>query len=240
MNSSKKSKLICFIDDDVSIGGNYFLEIIKVFNIKKAVAVSATGKGIKLNYSILENYLKKIFLLSNYENNQRILSPYGNTAPKKVEKIVDAQWLGGTNMIFKKEIFDRQKFDENLLGYTVVEDLDFTYRLWKKYPRQILLTPYAKINHRYSHEGRSPTKKLSYINQIDHFYFYFKDFKHPKDILLLLWPIFGISILRTTNLIVSPNKNNYLKWKYFFESLLYCITNLNKIRSGRIREFITN
>jgi len=28
-------------------------------------------------------------------------------------------------MVYKREVFNEQQFDENLLGYTVVEDMDF-------------------------------------------------------------------------------------------------------------------
>ena len=127
--SSAKSKLICFLDDDVTIQEGYFDEILRVFNEKNAYAVGGVDSS---SYDDEEKqkfhniFLKKLFFLGHYEKNKaRILSAYGNTYPMNLQKTIKSEWLPGVNMAYKKEIFKDMKFDENLLGYTVVEDIDF-------------------------------------------------------------------------------------------------------------------
>lgn len=241
-NSSISSKLICFLDDDVDIGKNYFEEIINVFNTNSETkAVSAYVPFPQLSkISLPEIFLRRIFYINFPErNNARILAPYCNTYPISLSKTINSQWLSGVNMVYKKDVFKYQKFDENLLGYTIAEDIDFSYRLYKKYPKSVFITPHADINHRASLVERYPLEKISYINQVDHFYFYFKNMSSSlKEKTLFVWSILGISSLRTAKTIFSPKKENILKLKFFFKSLIYCIKNLDKIKKGKVRDFI--
>ena len=244
-NSSKKSKLICFIDDDVTLGKNFFEEILKVFNSyenAKAVAAYVNEAREREISNKFENFMKKIFFLAYIEKNRaRMVSAYGNTYPIKTDKIINSQWLQGANMVYKKEIFDQQKFDENLRGYTIAEDTDFSYRVYLKYPNSIFITPFANFKHRCSQIERYPTLKMAYINQVDHFYLNFKDFnKNLNEKIIFRWSLFGIGLLRTLNLIIRPKKINYLKLKYFFDSLFYSIKNIEKIKQGKLREFMNN
>jgi len=239
---SKKTQLICFLDDDVSIFKGYFEEIRKVFE-ENSEAKLVAGWISSPEHTKLENLLKKLFFLGYLENKDsaRIISVYGNTYPRKLTKTTNVQWTPGVNMCFKRDVFDEQKFDENFLGYALGEDIDFTYRLWKKYPKGVFLTPNARIIHRASQIERKPTEVLSYINQVDHFYFYFKNLRDSlKYRLLFFWNIFGISILRIAQFLLKPNKDNGLKLKFFFKSLFYCIKNSNKIKKGILRDFIKN
>lgn len=239
-NASEKSKIICFIDDDVTLGKNYFSEMLKIFNSNSdAKAAGAFFHIEDLSFlGKIENIIKKLFFIRYYENNARIISAYGNTYPSKLTKIITAQWLPGVNMAYNKEIFKEQEFDENLLGYTVAEDIDFSYRLFKKYPESIFITPFADIIHRASVVEREPTERMSYINQVDHFYFNFKNLnKSLKQKIIFFWSLFGISFLRTLNLVIKPSKTNYLKLKYFFKSIKYCIKNKDLIKAGKVRNF---
>jgi len=243
-NVSKDSKLICFLDDDVTPGNNYFSEIIDVFNKNQKIKAAGGYQIINLNntFQKLENIAKKIFFLGHFEKDKaRIISAYGNTYPFSLKRNLFSQWLPGVNMCYRKEIFDDgMKFDENLLGYTIAEDIDFSYRVYKKYGQQsIIITPFAKIAHRASPVERYPTKRMSYVNQIDHFYFYFKNLnRNLKEKLIFAWSLFGITILRLGNLILKPNKINFLKFIYYIESLSYCILNIKKIKNGKLRDFI--
>lgn len=236
--ASKKSKIVCFLDDDIVLGENYFSEILKIFN-KHPEAKAVAGKSFSAKPPKLENLLKRIFFLGYLEKESaRMVSAYGNTHPENLKKVINVQWLPGVNMAYKKEVFNEQKFDENLLGYTVTEDTGFSYGLYKKHKDSLFLTPNAKIVHRASTVARTPTKRLAYINQVDHFYLNFKQFNsNTREKIIFVWVIFGITLLRTLNMLFKPTKNNYLNWNYFIKSLFYCLTNLNKIKKGRVRDF---
>jgi len=238
--SSSNSKFICFIDDDASIGKNYFHEIMKVFDDHPgAKAVAGYNKPEPSNR--LENILKKLFFLGYLETSgrARIISAYGNTYPSNLNAVVNAQWLPGVNMCYTSDVFKDQLFDENFLGYTLAEDIDFTYRLYKQYQAGLFITPFASIEHRASSTERAPTAKMSYINQIDHFYFFFKNMNTSfMNKSKFIWSLLGISVLRTFNTIIRPTQTNHLKFKYFFKSFWYCLTHLKIIKQGQVREFL--
>jgi len=239
--ASKKSSIIIFLDDDVSLERGYFDEILKIFNnFSEAKAVAGYVPSPELNkMGAFEIFLRKIFFISYPETNKaRVLAPYSNTYPKKITKVINAQWLPGVNMAFKKEIFQEQKFDENLLGYAVAEDIDFCYRIYKKYPDSIFIAPEAKLIHRASNAARYHNEKISYINQIDHFYFFYKNMNRTiKERIIFIWSLFGIFFLRAVKAALSRKKTDFLKLKYFLKSLMYSIKNKDRIKKGRLREF---
>ena len=186
----------------------------------------------------IENMLRRLFFISFKEvNGARILSSYCNTYPLILNKEINSHWLPGVNMCYLKSVFNEQKFDENLLGYTVAEDIDFSYRLYKKYPTGLIITPRAKLIHRVSNKEREEKKRISYINQVDHFYFQFKNLNNFRYIVKFFWSIIGITILRALNFMFNLNNRSKLKFIYYIESLFYSIYNLKKIKKGNVREF---
>lgn len=240
--TGKVTKIICFIDDDVSLSEDYFSEILKVFNnYKEAKGVAAYVPSQRLSQiSRIEKLLMKIFFLSFSDNNRaRIISAYGNTYPSKLSEIINSQWLSGVNMVYKKSVFLEQKFDEALLGYTIAEDIDFSYRLSLKYSNSLFITPFASLIHRVSNIERYPTEKMSFINQIDHFYFNFKNLnKNFAQKVIFAWSLIGISILRPVKLLITRKERDYLKMKFYFKSLFYCLRSIKKIKEGKLREFL--
>ncbi len=239
--SSKNSDLICFLDDDVTIGNGYFNELKNVFisnpNTKGVAGYVKSADNYQMSF--FETLLRKIFLFGHLtKNNADIISVYGNNYPaNKPEGMIFSHWLPGVNGCYKKEVFKFQKFDENLLGYTVVEDIDFSYRLWKKFPGSLVITPKANILHRFSQSERSVRRDITFINQVDHFYFFLKNyndsFLHRAS---FVWNLLGITVI---NLIraLSFKKQNILKLKFHFESLGYCIVNFDLIKKGKLRKW---
>ncbi|MBI5391378.1 hypothetical protein HZB00_00065, partial [Candidatus Woesearchaeota archaeon] len=167
----------------------------------------------------------------------RLISPYGNIGSYDVTKIINAEWLYGMNMTYKKEVCKEIKFDENLLGYTVAEDTDFSYRVFKKYPNGLFITPYAHAVHRIADNERGNYRKRSFINQVDHFYLFSKHFNNSlKQRIIFVWSLLGIVLLRTLSLF-SFKEPQYEKFRYFWVSLAYCISNWSRIKQGKVREF---
>ena len=241
--SKVKSKLICFLDDDITLDTDYFNKILDVFNNHpEAKGVSAYyNNGIVLSGLIkIENLFKRLFFLTYFDTKERarVLSVYGNTYPYNPKNILISQWLTGFNMVYKKEVFKEQLFDTNMLSYSLAEDFDFSYRLYKKYNNGLFITPFAKIIHRVSKVERYSTQKISYMNQINHFYLNFKNFNNNfKEKIIFVWSIFGISILRIFKFIFTLRKIEYLKLKFYFKSLFYCFFNLKKIKQGKLMDF---
>jgi GT2 family glycosyltransferase len=239
-NLLKNTKIVCFSDDDVIFEEDYFQEILRVFNENpkaRGVAAVAIPQGKRQEISKEYSFLRKIFFLEHPEKNRMdVRSAYDNMPPYKITRVINSQWLPGVNMVYKREVFSEQLFDENFIGYALAEDVDFSYRLQKKYLNSLFMTPHTKLIHLISPIERYPTKKMSYVNQINHFYLNFKDFNETmREKLIFAWSVFGIALLRTLYFMKTRKKTDALKLRFFFKSLFYCLTNLEKIRKGDLR-----
>ena len=62
------------------------------------------------------------------------------------ESVRRVEHFNGWFMSFRREVFEHERFDENLAGYAFKEDADFTYRVSKR-GYVLVQTPKAKIHH---------------------------------------------------------------------------------------------
>ncbi len=234
--SSIKSKIILFIDDDITLGENYFDKLIEVFNLYPC-AIGVSGhyfpKDKKINK--LEIAVRKLFCLENWGINEaKVHSVYGASYPYKINKIINSEWLSGFNMAFKKEIFDKDLFDENFSRYGLAEDFEFSSRINKKYPQGLFITPYARIIHHVSTAERMPTEKLAYMNHVNHTYIQSKLFDDFRGNISWMIALSGMSLLNIFNLFIHPTRVNVLKCKFYFKALNYCIRRWLAIRKGNL------
>ena len=229
-----KGKILVFIDDDATLLNGYFQGIIDTFNkFPNAMGVSGfqknTGRGL------FDRLFRKIFFLENsLENNAGVVSAYGAIYPSKLDKTIQSKWLCGHDMSYHKDVFDKYKlkFDENLGGYALGEDFDFSYRVWKINKGGLYMTPKALMVHRFSSTSRTPTRKLIYMNQINHFYFNYKNFNSSiYEKLVFHLALIGLILANIVKLGI------HLKTTVtFFKSLIFCFSNINKIKKGKIKE----
>lgn len=76
----------------------------------------------------------------------------GVSASAEVRRL---EYFNGWFMSYRREVFDHERFDENLRGYAFKEDIDFSYRVVKR-GYVLVQTPAARINHR-----KSPSERMA-------------------------------------------------------------------------------
>lgn len=231
--SNKSSRIIGFLDDDVTLSKEYFEGILSVFN-GKPDALGVSGwyfPDIQVNRS--EQLIKKFFRIEHYErNNASVVSAYGQVYPSQLDRVINAEWVPGFNMFFKRDVFTHFSFDERLEKYALGEDFDFTYRISKRHPRSLFITPYAPLVHRASIVERYPTQRAAEMNQVNHFYINFKNFnKTFNEKLAFFWVLLGILLLRVIRLSITRKKTDMVKLFFFSKTLLYCLIHLRKVRN---------
>ena len=100
----------------------------------------------------------------------------------------------GYFMSFRREVFDYERFDEMLSGYAHKEDIDFTYRVSRRFT--LVQTPKAKCQHFKTSTDRMPAYQLQRMNLGNQFYLHRKnmpqDFRHK---LALWWGLTGLFVL---------------------------------------------
>lgn len=233
--ASRSSKLILFIDDDVSLGRDYFDEIVRVFN-EHPDALGAGGYYLapETCEDRFERVVRKLFFIEHHARNKAcVCSAYGAVYPSELDSTIVAQWIPGFNMAFKKEIFSKMKFDEKLRRYSLAEDFDFTYRVHLLRPGSLYLTPFAKIVHRVSGVERYPARRISYMNQTHHIYLNYKNFdKTVREVFVFWWALLGITLLRTLQFVIKPFSQRKPKLKFYLSSLRHCLAHLSEIKRG--------
>ncbi|RLG16076.1 hypothetical protein DRN63_04625 [Nanoarchaeota archaeon] len=167
-----RGDIIMFFDSDIILMPNYIEEILKVFKekkdavgvqgwivptwlvrLKKEWIISKHKKYLLIRY-LLDQLMRRFFMLGTmytvYTKDECKLGSY----PIILTKVINCERLSGSNMAFRREIFNRFRFDENLKGYAYMEDTLLTYSVFKEFPRGLYMTPYAKCIHKRSIEGK--------------------------------------------------------------------------------------
>lgn len=184
--------IVIFLDDDVTLDKDYIKEITRVFNNDIEKKIGGVTGDIAFKHSI-RNYIAQvlgsIFFLFKYGDGK--FQPSGRPTFARSDKITNVECLSGSNMAFRKEIFNEFKFDENLHGYCSMEDVDFSYRVSRKY--QNVYTPFAKLIHNVS----PPTRDIEYARMKmeieNHYYLFKKNFPQTfKRRFAFWWSVVGL------------------------------------------------
>lgn len=198
--------IVIFLDDDVIINENYVEKILEVFDMFPN-ALGVQGTVVNFEYSHLENAIKKVFYYWHAEIGKCRMLPSGKTTYACFpDKIIPCEWLFGLNVAYKKKVFDEFSFNEKLIGYSLGEDKEFSYKIHKKYPNSLFQTPYAKVYH-----DASPTKNLDkcrdYIVTAYPMGFFYNNIKQTlKNKIIFIWSEIGRVILRVVWAL--PNAKN--------------------------------
>ncbi len=131
-------------------------------------------------------FLKRIFFLGDSHPGNILPSGFP-TALENINSNVRTKWLPGGSTIWRADIFKEFMFDENFQSYGCMEDIDFSYRVSRKYELMSLAT--AKLFHVPHPISKDESFHLGYSEIINRFYFInkFNEFS----IALFYWASFG-------------------------------------------------
>ena len=192
--------IVAFFDDDIILEKNY---------------LKVRGLILNTSYSHFWNSVKKVFYYWHAETEKCRMLPSGKTtfayAPKNV---ISCEWLIGSNVAYKKEVFKEFHFNEKLLGYSLGEDKEFSYKIHKKFPGSLFLTPFAKAYH-YPPPSKNTSKQKIYIITAYPIGFFYNNIKQTlKNKIIFIWSEIGRIILRTTWEWRNPTNIKYIITSY--------------------------
>lgn len=242
----KKFKLILTAGDDVDFLKGYADEIINEFNTyPEVMAIGGKeiiqDKDIKFNSKILDFIFKIFFLPFKEDHKFRITGPYGHTTSVVINRpIRDIQWIPGCNMCAKSEVYQNYLWPE-IKGYNVIDDIDSSYRIYKKYGKgSLIITPKCIVNHRHSQKARYDDKKRIFVNHEDHFSFYYMHFNNFSGTIKIILSLIGIIIGNLIICLLKPKKENLLILKYNIQGILYAYKHRQDIKNKNFRTFLND
>ena len=104
------------------------------------------------------------------------------------------EYFNGWFMSYRREVFEHDRFDEALSGYAYKEDIDFSYRVSRRYT--LVQTPKARCDHLKSGASRMSSHQLQRMNLANQFYLHRK--LMPQTIrhrAALWWALLGLFII---------------------------------------------
>lgn len=231
------SEIILFLDDDVVLDTNYIKEILFIYvQIPSAVGVQGLITHLpKTNFIV--SLLNRFFYLGhNEELRGRVLSSTSCTYPSVQEGYrspVPCEWLSGCNQSYRKEVFLRLQFDENLKKYSYKEDVDLSYRVFKSWPRSLYLAPAAKCVHNVSTAGRLPKKARIEMEEIYTLYFFYKNIDQKFwNKCIYVWSRAGYLVKNIGIVFFKIREHRLLYIRYLVGAIGISLRNKNKIKKG--------
>jgi hypothetical protein len=166
-----------------------------------------------------------------------LLPSLGVSFPSVVDEIITCEWLSGANQSYRREILKEFRWDENLKGYSQGEDLDLPYRIFKKYPDSLFMTPHAKLVHNEAEEGRPQKRELIYMDIIYLTYLFYKNIdQNFKNKVIYLWSRVG-RIIFNIAFSIFRSKSKLTEIKYTLGASFYCMRHLKEIKKGDLEFF---
>jgi len=135
---------VCFLDDDIVLHKGAF-EAMAAFWKQAAEDVGGAVFNIMNEKKPTSGiFLKKIFFTGSFD--QGVVLPSGyNTLMCPATKTRDVQWLFGGATVWRRRVFDEFLFDDWFESTGLCEDLDFSYRVGKKF--KLMVIAEAKVDH---------------------------------------------------------------------------------------------
>lgn len=152
--------ILLFLDDDVLLESNFIGEILRAYD------TNVTGvSGIITNYSIpslKQRLWESLFQIGPFRDQRQTI--YRKAASLQGAKPIRVQQFGGGLMSFRASAIRNHRFDTNLTGASLGEDIDFCAGLPKE--SILLITPKARLIHNRSPQSRDPVHWLKAVAQV--------------------------------------------------------------------------
>lgn len=154
------TEVVHFIDDDVQLAPDYFAQIERVF--VEHDDVLGVGGWVINTPSRRVRFTGPMFLLDSATRQGRVLPSGANVLVHRPRGILDVDWLSGCAMAYRRRVFAQLSFDERMTGYSLGEDVDFSFRVSRL--GRVVVTERARLRHLCSEVGRWDHARLAREN----------------------------------------------------------------------------
>jgi GT2 family glycosyltransferase len=166
---SPSIEIVHFVDDDVTVGTNYF-DAIRGFLQANPAAGGAGGiiHEPAVPSSSHPRLLKRLFLLDSSRRGRVLPSGQTTSAQESshsAPSVTQTEWLSSCSCSFRRSLLEEHRFDNSLEGYSMLEDLDLSYRISRTAPLYVI--PEARLVHHRSPINRKVAEDYMY-HQIVH------------------------------------------------------------------------
>jgi GT2 family glycosyltransferase len=224
--------IVLFLDDDFMPERNYLDEILKVYETNPA----ALGvQGYDLNNTERPRFWRRLFFLPNVAPGMcRVIPSIRSVYPLAPDTVIACEWLVGCNAAYRRSILSDFPGDENLIKYSFAEDFDQSYRIFKRYPNSLWLTPAARGRHKRSPAGRAASREHTYLTEVYGLYLFYKLFPHTlRNQAIYWWSFFG----RLLGEVKHFSRATWAVAGHRLGAAALCARHLSEIKRGELHFF---
>ena len=163
--SSTTSDVVLFLDDDVVLYDGYLANLFDFYK-QNPNANGMQGVFDVGDYNKLKNVFSRLFFLFNYS--RRTFDVYPSIQASyatEVDKIMESQWFSGTNFSYRSHVLKSIAFDLNLVKYCEGEDIDYSYRVFRKFGG-LFTNPHCRVDHRAAETSRAIGMEFAVMQEI--------------------------------------------------------------------------
>lgn len=165
-------QLIGFLDDDIVLEPSAIANMIEFWQIASP-EIGGVAFNLMNQPPLFAGQLKRIPFVEKlgfYSNKcGRVLSSGFHTMIEPRNECQFVQWLPTTAVLFRREVLESVKLDEWYKGYSYLEDLDFSYRIGKRY--KLAVAANARYKHFPGSSGRGNPITFGKREVINRLYF---------------------------------------------------------------------
>lgn len=188
---------VFFIDDDVALAADCHEEVLAEYERWGPELGGVRATPVRpARPALLTRIYRKIFGIGGWwpESSGKVRPGFyaeGISDSRGVRKV---EYFNGWFMSFRRAVFDHERFDEALAGYGYKEDIDFSYRVSRRY--LLVQTPKARCDHLKSPSARLNSHNLQRMNLANQFYLHRKLMPQTARYRFALWwALLGLFIL---------------------------------------------
>lgn len=188
----------------------------------------------------LENRVNQAAMLSYHAPNMLSVRRSGAAVfPSEVTAVVSAQRMMGCSFCIRRSVLSEFSFDTNLKKWGCYDDLDLTYRIYRKYPGSLFVIPTVAVIHKHSSKSRLPSRPLNRMTTIYWFYIFFKDLSDGSllNSLAFLWAMGGALFWTVEGAFVNHEGRRLTPTRYLIRDYLESLWHLRSIRKGHLDFF---
>lgn len=192
--------LIFFFDDDVDLDRNYLVEVEKIFVKDINHEIGAAGgkvvnkmpSKLRLRFEIaLFGFIRAFFGIVGIRNGK--FYPSGMAShPRYSQPSGYIECLSGCCMAFRREVFEKAKFDEALSHYALMEDVDISKQTLDA-GYKIYYKTSATLIHNESPMNRLKVQQWAEMSVVNYDYLFRKSWAREKwRWLFYYWALIGL------------------------------------------------
>lgn len=196
-----KGEIVCFLEDDVTLEVDYLEQIEKGFMDNPHMVGCSGIITNPLQNSSFYNLIFNIFHRGIFLDKRNMI--YGNYSGKG-HKLIPSDKISGGLSAWKKDVFQQVFFDPSN-KFFMLEDVDFSTRVVKKFGKKLFINPNARLEHHWSPVNRDLVSIRQQKKTIEILTYYRQRSSWPWARLSLAWLLLGLLLESVFKSIVSKS-----------------------------------